>query len=226
MKQVVHVVDDDESFLRSMSRLLQAAGYEVRTYGSADDFVARFDAETPGCVLTDLQMPGRSGLDLQEMVAKSANPLPVVFITGRGDIPTSVLAMRGGAEDFLMKRSPKAALLEAVARALERDADDRASRGQRREALERLGTLSQREREVLAGVIRGELNKQIAKRLGMAERTVKFHRTASTRKLGVSSAAQLAILVRDAGLTTEDLEAGSEIGSAGHGPSSGRGPMA
>jgi FixJ family two-component response regulator len=117
-------------------------------------------------------------------------------------------------------------LLEAVARALERDADDRASRGRHRVALERLGTLSQREREVLAGVIRGELNKQIAKRLGMAERTVKFHRTASTRKLGVSSAAQLAILVRDAGLTTEDLEAGSEIGSAGHGPSSGRGPMA
>jgi FixJ family two-component response regulator len=129
----------------------------------------------------------------------------VVFITGRGDIPTSVLAMRGGAEDFLMKRSPKAALLEAVARALERDADDRASRGRHRAARERLGTLSQREREVLAGVIRGELNKQIARRLGLAERTVKFHRTASTRKLGVSSAAQLAILVRDAGLTTEDL---------------------
>lgn len=208
MKQVVHVVDDDESFLRSMSRLLQAAGYEVRTYGSADDFIARFDGETPGCVLTDLQMPGRSGLELQDMVAKSANPLPVVFITGRGDIPTSVRAMRGGAEDFLTKRSPKAALMEAVARAIERDADDRASRGQRREALARLGTLSQREREVLAGVIRGQLNKQIAKRLGMAERTVKFHRTASTRKLGVSSAAQLAILVRDAGLTTEDLDGG------------------
>jgi FixJ family two-component response regulator len=205
VKQVVHVVDDDESFLRSMSRLLQAAGYEVRTYGSADEFAARFDAETPGCVLTDLQMPGRSGLDLQEMVAKSANPLPVVFITGRGDIPTSVRAMRGGAEDFLTKRSPKAALMGAVARAIERDADDRASRERRHVARERLNSLTQREREVLAGVVRGQLNKQIAKNLGLAERTVKFHRTAFTRKLGLSSAAQLAMLVRDAGLTTDDF---------------------
>lgn len=208
MNPVVHVVDDDESFLRSMSRLLQAAGYEVRKYGSADEFIARFDAETPGCVLTDLQMPGRSGLELQEMVTKSANPLPVVFITGRGDIPTSVRAMRGGAEDFLTKRSPKAALMEAVARAIERDADHRAARERRRTARERLNALTQREREVLAGVVRGQLNKQIAKELGLAERTVKFHRTASTRKLGVSSAAQLAILVRDAGLTAEDLGCG------------------
>lgn len=205
MKPVVHVVDDDESFLRSMSRLLQAAGYAVRTYDSAADFTARVDAEAPGCVLTDLQMPGQSGLELQETVAKFSNPLPVVFITGRGDIPTSVRAMRGGAEDFLTKRSPKAALMDAVARALKRDADARASCERRRVAREQLNALTQREREVLAGVVRGQLNKQIAYRLGLAERTVKFHRTACTRKLGVSSAAQLAILVREAGMTTEDL---------------------
>jgi FixJ family two-component response regulator len=208
VKPVVHVVDDDESFLRSMARLLQAAGYAVRTYDSADDFFARVDAETPGCVLTDLQMPGRSGLELQEMVSQLPNPLPVVFITGRGDIPTSVCAMRRGAEDFLTKRSPKAALMEAVARALERDAEARASRARRRAAREQFEALTPRERRVLAGVVRGQLNKQIAKSLGLAERTIKFHRTACTRKLGVSSAAQLAILVREAGLTTEDLDGG------------------
>lgn len=205
MKPILHVVDDDESFLRSMSRLLQAAGYVVRTYDSVADFAAKVDAEQPGCVLTDLQMPGRSGLELQDMVAEFPNPLPVVFITGRGDIPTSVRAMRRGAEDFLTKRSPKAALMEAVARALERDADARASRERRRGARERFDALSPRERAVLAGVVRGQLNKQIAKSLGLAERTVKFHRTACTRKLGVSSAAQLAILVREAGLTADDL---------------------
>lgn len=208
MKPVVHVVDDDESFLRSMARLLQAAGYTVRTYDSADDFAARVDAEAPGCVLTDLQMPGRSGLELQEMVSRLPDPLPVIFITGRGDIPTSVCAMRRGAEDFLTKRSPKAALMEAVARALERDAEARASRAQRRAAREQLEALSPRERRVLAGVLRGQLNKQIARSLGLAERTVKFHRTAFTRKLGVTSAAQLAIMVREAGLTTEDLDGG------------------
>ncbi len=205
MKPIVHVVDDDASFLRSISRLLRASGYEVRTYDSADDFAAKIDAEAPGCVLTDLQMPGRSGLELQELVARCPNPLPVVFITGRGDIPTSVCAMRRGAEDFLTKRSPKAALLEAVDRALTRDANARALRERRRAAREQLDALTPREREVLAGVVRGQLNKQIAKSLGLAERTVKFHRTACTRKLGVSSAAQLALLVREAGLTTEDF---------------------
>jgi FixJ family two-component response regulator len=206
--QVVHVVDDDESFLRSMSRLLQAAGYTVRTYGSVYEFAGRADSGAAGCVLTDLQMPGRSGLELQQIVARSENPLPVVFITGRGDIPSSVLAMRGGAEDFLTKRSPKAAVMEAVSRALERDATDRAARERRRAARERLDSLTRREREVLAGVVRGQLNKQIARKLGLAERTVKFHRTACTRKLGVYSAAQLAMLVREAGLTFDDLGGG------------------
>jgi len=197
---VVHVVDDDESFLRSMSRLLRAAGFEVATFSSVEKFLNRADTSAPGCVVTDLQMPRQSGLDLQEALARSRNPLPVVFLTSKGDIPTSVRAMRGGAEDFLTKRTPRAKLIEAIDRAFERDLQERASRVGRAQAREKLAALSERERQVLDGVIRGRLNKEMAEELGIAERTVKHHRTTLTRKLGVQSGAELALLVRDAGI--------------------------
>ena len=205
---VVHVVDDDVSFLRSVSRLLRAAGYEVEAHASVDDFLARSAPERAGCVLTDLQMPRRSGLDLQETLARTRHPLPVVFLTAKGDIPTTVRAMRGGAEDFLTKRSPKAQLFAAIDRALQRDRRERAERTARGEARAKFGTLTGREREVLQGVLRGLLNKQIAGELGLAERTVKHHRTALTAKLGVTAAAELARLVQEAGLSPEDLGAG------------------
>jgi len=197
---VVHVVDDDESFLRSMSRLLRASGFEVATFSSVEKFLNRADTSAPGCVVTDLQMPRQSGLDLQEALARSRNPLPVVFLTSKGDIPTSVRAMRGGAEDFLTKRTPRAKLIEAIDRAFERDLQERASRVGRAQAREKLAALSERERQVLDGVIRGRLNKEMAEELGIAERTVKHHRTTLTRKLGVQSGAELALLVRDAGI--------------------------
>jgi len=197
---IVHVVDDDESFLRSMSRLLRASGFEVATFSSVEKFLNRADTSAPGCVVTDLQMPRQSGLDLQEALARSRNPLPVVFLTSKGDIPTSVRAMRGGAEDFLTKRTPRAKLIEAVDRAFERDRQERASRVGRAQAREKLAALSERERQVLDGVIRGRLNKEMAEELGIAERTVKHHRTTLTRKLGVQSGAELALLVRDAGI--------------------------
>jgi len=197
---VVHVVDDDESFLRSMSRLLRASGFEVATFSSVEKFLNRADTSAPGCVVTDLQMPRQSGLDLQEALARSRNPLPVVFLTSKGDIPTSVRAMRGGAEDFLTKRTPRAKLIEAIDRAFERDRQERASRVGRAQAREKLAALSERERQVLDGVIRGRLNKEMAEELGIAERTVKHHRTTLTRKLGVQSGAELALLVRDAGI--------------------------
>jgi FixJ family two-component response regulator len=196
---IVHIVDDDESFLRSMARLLRVSGYKVRAFKSVDEFLAREDRQAPGCVVTDLNMPRRNGFDLQSALASSDNPLPAVFVTGQGDIPSSVRAMRAGAEDFLTKRSPKAQLLSAVDRALERDAAERAQRTLHSQVRNKLEALTARERQVLNGVVRGLLNKQIGEELGIAERTVKHHRTMLTQKLGVQSAAELALLVRDAG---------------------------
>ena len=195
---IVHIVDDDESFLRSMARLLRVSGYKVRAFKSVDEFLAREDRQAPGCVVTDLNMPRRNGFDLQSALASSDNPLPAVFVTGQGDIPSSVRAMRAGAEDFLTKRSPKAQLLSAVDRALERDAAERAQRTLHLQVRNKLDALTARERQVLDGVVRGLLNKQIGEELGIAERTVKHHRTMLTQKVGVQSAAELALLLRDA----------------------------
>jgi FixJ family two-component response regulator len=124
----VFIVDDDASFLRSVSRLLSALGYTVQTYESAQGFLDRLGPEMSGCVVADLQMPGMNGLELQKALKVSANPLPVIFLTGQGDIPTTVIAMRGGAVDFLVKRAPKEELLAAVERAFERGLRERQQR--------------------------------------------------------------------------------------------------
>jgi FixJ family two-component response regulator len=153
-------------------------------------------------VVADVQMPGLSGLDLQAALAKTPNPLPVLFLTGHGDIPTSVRAMRQGAEDFLTKRAPKEELLEAVKRALARDARERAERARVQELRARFDTLTQRDREVLHHVLRGQLNKQIAAALGIDERSVKRHRTSIMAKLQVQSVAELTHLVHEAGLVS------------------------
>ena len=199
----VHIVDDDASFLAAISRLLRASGFAVRTFGSASDFLAQRADDAPGCVLADVRMPGMNGLELQSALARSSNPLPILFLTGHGDIPSSVRAMRDGAEDFLEKRAAKAQLLEAVKRALARDAREREARNRQRELRARFGTLTAREFEVLGHVVRGKLNKQIAGDLGIHERTVKLHRTAITTKLGVQSVAELTRLTDEAGLLTE-----------------------
>ena len=127
----IHVVDDDTSFRNAVSRLLRAAGHEVRCYPSAVEFLAAAPGATPGCVLLDLQMPGPSGLDLQESLAKAADPLPIIFLTGHGDIPTSVYAMRAGAGDFLTKPVKKEVLFPAIERALARDSQEREQRARR-----------------------------------------------------------------------------------------------
>ena len=194
----VFVVDDDASFRRAVCRLLRAAGHQVTPFASASEFVQSLPVTGPGCVVADLQMPGLSGLDLQAALARSDNPLPVLFLTGHGDIPTSVHAMRLGAEDFLTKSAPRDELLSAVDRALVRDARDRAERARVREARSRFETLTAREREVLEHVLRGQLNKQIAGDLGIHERTVKLHRTAITSKVGVQSVAELTQLWMEA----------------------------
>jgi len=196
----VFIVDDDTSFLRSVSRLLRAVGYTVQAFASAQEFLDRLAPEMSGCVVADLQMPGMNGLELQEALRRSANPLPVIFLTGQGDIPATVSAMRSGAEDFLTKRARKEELLAAVERAFERDAQERQQRERLRDLRRRFDGLSGRELEVLKHVVQGRMNKQIAADLNINERTVKLHRTNITRKLQVQSVVELTRLTDEAGL--------------------------
>ncbi len=195
----VYVVDDDESFLRAISRLLRLSGFQVASCNSAAEFLSQLESATVGCVVADLHMPGMDGMALQAALQKTDNPLPVVFLTGQGDIPTSVRAMRHGAEDFLTKDAPKEDLIGAVHRALARDAQERAGRARSTTLRQRFELLSARELEVLMHIMRGRLNKQIADDLGIHERTVKLHRTAITTKLGVHSVAELTKLWMEVG---------------------------
>ena len=196
----VYIVDDDASFLTSVTRLLRAAGYSVQAFDSAKRFLDQLAPGMSGCVLADLHMPGLNGLELQAALAKSASPLPMVFMSGQGDIPSTVQAMRRGAEDFLTKLAPKDKLLDAVRRALERGVQERKSRQHLQELRGRFAALTARELEVLEHVVLGKMNKEIADDLGINERTVKLHRTNLTRTLQVQSVAELTRLVMEAGL--------------------------
>ncbi len=198
-QSTVFVVDDDVSFLRSMDRLLRASGFQVVIHNSAAEFLDMLKPEAAGCVISDLMMPGIDGMALQKALQKAGNPLPMLFLTGHGDIPTTVQAMRGGAEDFLTKHAPKAEIMAAVKRALARNEQDRAERARVQAMQQRVACLSDREREVLQHVVQGKLNKQIAADLGIHERTVKLHRTNITTKLQVHSVAELTRMVQEAG---------------------------
>jgi FixJ family two-component response regulator len=187
---VIHVVDDDESFRTAIVRLLKAAGFEVRDYPSAGDFLLAKPA-SPGCVVLDIRLPGPSGLDLQDAFRDNELALPIIFLTGHGDIPMSVRAMKAGAVDFLTKPVQKEALLNAIRNALARDADKRQERERTAMLRARLDALTPRERAVFDGVVAGKLNKQIATALGIAERTVKAHRAQVMEKLGANSLAEL-----------------------------------
>ena len=197
---IIHVVDDDASFRTAVTRLLRAAKYEVRSYASASEFLAAIPGVTPGCVVLDVRMPGVSGLELQQSLATVAEPLPIIFLSGHGDIPISVRAMKAGAVDFLTKPVRREALLRTVQNALERDATERKSRAIMRELRSRYETVTAREREVLAHVVSGKLNKQIAFDLGTSERTIKAHRASIMDKLGVQSVAELVRLAQELGI--------------------------
>jgi RNA polymerase sigma factor (sigma-70 family) len=188
---VIHVVDDDDSFRTAVTRLLRAAGYEVRAYPSAGEFLLARPADTPGCLVLDVRMPGPSGLDLQDAFGRQSGTLPIIFLTGHGDIPMSVRAMKAGAVDFLTKPVQRQALLDAVQNALVRDAQRRTARERDDAARERLETLTPRERAVFALVAAGKANKQIATQLGISERTVKAHRAQVVEKMQVTSLAEL-----------------------------------
>ena len=196
---IVHVVDDDASMLRALSRLLTAAGHAVQPFASATDFLAWHQPHHRGCVVADLHMPVLSGLALQSALAHSGNPLPVIFLTGHGDIPTSVQAMKRGAEDFLTKPVQKEKLLAAVTRALASDAAAFAQRGHQRELQQRFELLTPREREVLTRITAGKLNKEIAADLGAAESTIKAHRASIMEKMQVHSPAELGRITQELG---------------------------
>jgi two-component system response regulator FixJ len=199
---VVRLVDDDASFLAALARLLKASGYSVQTFTSAADLLANI-GDTAGCVMVDLRMPGMDGLDLQRALLHGMNTLPVIFLSGEGDIPTTVKAMREGAVDFLTKRATKADILAAVDRAIALNAAQRAEADRVHALRVRIGSLTARELGVLSHVVQGRLNKQIAADLGINERTVKLHRTAITTKLNVRSVAGLTRLVQEARLFEE-----------------------
>jgi len=196
---VVHLVEDDESSRLAASRLLRTAGYTVRAYETGAEFLAD-PPSGGGCVVLDLRLPGQSGLDVQERIAESANPLPVVFLTGHGDIPKTVLAMKAGAVDFLTKPVESTRLLEAVSRAIARDAEDRAVRARQSVARDHYSRLTPRERDVFAHLISGQLNKQIGFDLGITERTTKLHRRHVLAKMDADSVADLVRVASDLGI--------------------------
>jgi FixJ family two-component response regulator len=202
----IHIIDDDSSIRTALSRLLRAAGYEVRTYASAGEFLIEERGAGPACVVLDVQMPGPSGLDLQKKLGAGDDPLPIIFLTGHGDIPMSVRAMRAGAVDFLTKPVKREALLSAVQTALAADGERRAARDRVQHVRTRFDTLTAREREVFGRVVAGMLNKQIAAELNCSIRTVKIHRARTMEKMQVDS---LADLVRTAELL--DLTKGKNV---------------
>jgi len=197
---IVHVIDDDDGVRQATTRLLSAAGFAVRTHRSGDDFLAAVGDGSAGCIILDVRMPGRTGLDLQAAIAEYQDPLPIIFVTGYGTIPDSVRAIQGGAVDFLVKPVAAATLLDAVSRALARDAEDRRARAHRRVIRERYARLTAREREVFLHLIGGQLNKQVAADLSISERTIKLHRARILEKLEVDSMAELARLAFDLGI--------------------------
>jgi FixJ family two-component response regulator len=197
---IVFVVDDDASVRRSVARLLKAHGYQPQVFASAQDFLQHEGDHGPGCLVLDLQLPGLSGLDLQAELAAADRAIPIVFISGHGDIPSSVRAMKAGAVDFLAKPFRAEVLLEAVRAALARDIRERHSREAVDAVAARLETLTARERQVLALVVTGKLNKQIAHELGTTEKTVKVHRSRAMHKLGASSVAELVRLAEKVGI--------------------------
>jgi FixJ family two-component response regulator len=202
MMFTVFLVDDDAGVLKALSRLLRAKGYNIQSYTSPQEFLARHDATMAGCAVLDVSMPGLDGLELQQALAVEGSPRPVIFITGKGDIPTSVRAMKAGALDFLTKPVSEEDLLAAVGRAEEQDAKSRQDRADVASIQAKLATLTPREREVLTHVVAGRLNKQIAGDLGTVEKTIKVHRSRMLDKLGVRTIADLVRLAHKAGISS------------------------
>jgi FixJ family two-component response regulator len=200
----VHVVDDDDAFRTAIGRLLGALDYPVVLHASAAGFIAGVAADPgPGCILLDVDMPELSGLQLQEQLARQGHPMPVIFLTGHGDVAMSVRAVKAGAEDFLLKPVAREALVDAIERARQRGAVADVARGELALLQARLASLTPREKEVFGLVVQGLLNKQIAYQLGNTERTVKAQRSCVMEKMQVETLAQLVLVAARLGLVSE-----------------------
>jgi FixJ family two-component response regulator len=188
---LIYIVDDDASILKAYRRLLESEGFAVKTFLSAMDYLAAEDPDLPGCLVLDVQMPQLNGIDLQARLLSSLMPRPIVFISGKSDIPTSVKAMKYGAVDFLTKPIARDELIAAVQHALLKDASQRTRQAGADLCRNKFLSLTPRERQVFAHVVKGRLNKQIADDLRIAEKTVKIHRGRMMHKIGVRSVAEL-----------------------------------
>jgi FixJ family two-component response regulator len=197
----VFLVDDDTHVLKALTRLLRAKGYDTEAFASPQEFLARHDADIPGCAILDVAMPALDGLALQQALTEGGEQQrPLIFLSGKGDIPTGIRAMKAGAIDFLTKPVREADLLDAIARAHDDDTTRRQRRAELAAAQAKIATLTRREREVLSHVVTGQLNKQIAADLGIVEKTIKVHRGRVMEKLGVRSVADLVRLVEKVGM--------------------------
>jgi two-component system response regulator FixJ len=191
----VFVVDDDQAVRDSLQQLLQAVGLRVQTYASARDFLLAYRPDTPGCLVLDIRMPGMGGLDLQAQLVEQGVQLPIIFLTGHGDVPAAVRALKAGAMDFLQKPVNSQSLLDLVQQAIRRDGEARAQSAEKSEVVRRLATLTPREREVLDRMVAGKANKVIAVELAISERTVEFHRGKIMKKMCARSLAELVNMV-------------------------------
>jgi FixJ family two-component response regulator len=196
----VFLVDDDPRVIVALARLLRAADFEVRSFSSASEFLQKHDASVPGCAVLDIAMSGMNGIELRRRLVDTGCERPIVFLTGQGNIPMSVEAMKTGAVDFLTKPVSAENLLTAIRLALDKDQADRLARAALADVEARLATLTPRENEILRFVIAGLLNKQIASELGTAEKTIKAHRGRVMRKMGVRSVADLTRATMRAGI--------------------------
>jgi two-component system, LuxR family, response regulator FixJ len=188
---IVYVIDDDDGMRRALSLLLSTVGYKTLVFASPSDFLARFDPDTHGCLVLDIRMPGMSGLELQQHLNRTGSMLPVIFITGHGDVPMAVQAMKEGAFEFIQKPFRDQDLLDRINHALQQDAESRNNLARRADVVRRLETLTPRERQVMDMVVDGSANKVIAIDLNLSERTVEIHRAKVMEKMGARSVAHL-----------------------------------
>jgi FixJ family two-component response regulator len=204
VESIVFIIDDDPLYRASTERLVRSVGFSVQSFESARDFLSSRRPNVPSCLILDVRLPGLSGLDLQLELAKVGARIPIIFVTGHGDIPMSVQAMKAGAVEFLTKPFRDQALLDAIRQAIGRDQIARRQHARNAELRKRYESLNPRERDVFKCVISGMLNKQIADKLGTTERTIKFHRGHIMRKMQVQSLAELVRMAEALGIASRE----------------------